>query len=196
MRVLFTLFLSLFFLTCCKNNISKSTTSLTDRQIIDKVDSRVNLKWNYDYSSHVVYGKLIDNISAVKNSGTCKFNYSIVEALESFKGNIKKGQMFSVLGMSIHESGYEQSYQLLFLKDFELSYYPGFGDCNLEMFPANIAMIHNWCCSIEQSNKKPNDIGLVMYDMINSEQKSDNYIVPAAPVFKKLRKFLSEDSSK
>ena len=43
--------------------------------------------------------------------------------------------------------------------------------------------IHNWCCSIDTTNEH----SLVVYNMINSEQKSENYLLPTEPVFNFLR---------
>ncbi|MFT6530439.1 MAG: hypothetical protein ACJAZB_002105 [Psychrosphaera sp.] len=148
----------------------------------DALESKLSLDWNYNYSSNVIHAKLIKNQVSVTNDGKCKVNYSTFEVIESFKGNIKKGTKFSSTGIGAHEVNAESSEQLLLLKPFVATEYPGYGECSNEEY-SNFLSIHNWCCSIDNTNEH----SLIMYDMLNSEQKSENYLYPSREVFNYLR---------
>ena len=57
---------------------------------LGRVEDRVSLKWNYEYSSDVIHAVLISNDVSETNSGACKVHYSTFEVIESFKGGFQK----------------------------------------------------------------------------------------------------------
>lgn len=149
--------------------------------------SRINLLWNYNYSSDVVHGMVLhkDIPSSVEN---CNIKYSNVKVLESFKGKMQSEQIFKVVGVGIHESDNVGSEQFLLLKPFVATSYPGFGDCKNEDWK-DYLVVHNWCCSLEGKRLKL----FVTYNMINSEEKGGNYLRTTELTFIYLRylKFVS-----
>lgn len=149
---------------------------------LGRVEDRVSLKWNYEYSSDVIHAVLISNDVSETNSGACKVHYSTFEVIESFKGGFQKGDRFRASGIEAHEVTSEGSEQFLLLMPYIAKAYPGYGDCLNEDYSDYLA-IHNWCCSIDNSGER----SLVMYDMLNSGQAGENYLVPVKPVFRHLR---------
>ena len=157
---------------------------------LGKVDDRVHLEWNYDYSSDVVHALLISNNVSVTNSDGCRVNYSVFEVIESFKGKFERGDRFKASGIQIHEVTTEDSQQFLFLKPLVTEDYPGFGDCLDEDY-SDYLIIHNWCCSIDLTGSH----SLILYDMLNSETSGERYLVPTEPVFQKMRQLKAKIDS-
>ncbi len=157
----------------------------------DKVEERVYLKWNYDYSSDVVHAVTLRNRVSTTNNGKCNVHYSEFEVIESFKGKFEAGDIIEASGITAHEYTNEGSEQFLLLKPFVATGHPGYGECSNEVYEEYLS-IHNWCCSINTEGER----SLVMYDMVNSEQSGPRYLVPVRGVFSELRKFKHEKSSK
>ncbi|MBN1009196.1 hypothetical protein [Amphritea pacifica] len=155
-----------------------------------KVEDRAHIKWNYEYSSDVVHALLVENSISSSNSGKCNVRYSKFRVIESFKGKLKTGETFNATGISAHEYRDEGSEQFLLLKPFIATQYPGYGECSTEEY-ASFLSIHNWCCSISSEGER----SFVMYDMLNSEQSGDRYLVPVADTFEVIRK-LKKSSNK
>jgi len=147
------------------------------------IHGRINLLWNFRYSSDVVHGIVLsEDIQLV--GAKCAIPYSNIKVVESFKGSMQSGQIFKVIGIQVHEYDNVGSEHFLLLKPFVAMEYPGFGDCkNMDL--ETYLVIHNWCCSIDVEKWR----SLVIYDMLNSEQKGNNYFYPTAPVFIYLRWF-------
>jgi hypothetical protein len=156
---------------------------------LGRVEDRVSLKWNYEYSSDVIHAVLISNEVSETNSGACKVHYSTFEVIESFKGRFQKGDKFKASGIEAHEVTNEGSEQFLLLKPYVAKAYPGYGDCLNEDY-SDYLVIHNWCCSIDTSGER----SLIMYDMLNSEQASENYLVSTKAVFENLRQLNSSSN--
>ena len=166
------------------------TIVLTSCSDLEKVEDRVSLKWNYEYSSDVIHAVLISNNVSETNSGACKVHYSTFEVIESFKGGLQKGDRFRASEIEVHEVTGEGSEQFLLLKPYIAKEYPGYGDCLNEDYSDYLA-IHNWCCSIDVSGER----SLVMYDMLNSEQAGKNYLIPTKSVFQHLRQLNSSPNN-
>ncbi|WP_146216811.1 hypothetical protein [Glaciecola sp. KUL10] len=143
---------------------------------------RLHLEWNYKYSSHVIHAKLIESKTSISNSNKCAVNFSVFEVLESFKGGVPSGNLLQITGVNAHEVTEEGSEHLLLLIPFVADDFPGYGECSNQKY-SNFLSIHNWCCSIDTRNEH----SLIVYDMINSEQKSENYLLPTEPIFDFLR---------
>jgi len=158
---------------------------------IDDLQERINIDWNYDYSSNVIYGKVLKNRFVQSNNNECAFTVSDIKVIESFKGNYKVGEVFTTTGISTHETTEDNTEHLLFMKNLSVKDYPGFGDCKDKEYD-QYQSIHNWCCSIVDvdSTKK-----LLMYDMVNSEMASKTYTVDASIAFTKLRHLKVKASS-
>lgn|GEM_PF-5681922 len=150
-----------------------------DRKIVEKL----SLDWNYDYSSEIIHATLIKNEVSYSNADACEVNYSVFEVIESFKGAYDIGDHFKATGILAHETHYEGSQHLLMLKPFKANEFPGYGNCLNETY-SDYLTVHNWCCSIDSS--KPSS--LIVYDMLNSETKGENYLYPTPPIFDYLRK--------
>lgn len=155
-----------------------------------KVEDRAHIKWNYEYSSDVIHAVLVENSISRSNDGKCNVRYSKFRVIESFKGKLKKGEIFKATGISAHEYRDVGSEQFLLLKSFVATQYPGYGECSTEEY-ASYLSIHNWCCSINSDGER----SFVMYDMLNSEQSGDRYLVPVAYTFEAVRK-LNRSSKK
>ena len=143
---------------------------------------RLHLEWNYEYSSHILHAKLIESKTSISNNNKCSINFSVFEVLESFKGSAASGDLLQITGVSAHEVTAEGSEHLLMLIPFVAKDFPGYGECYNQKY-SNFLSIHNWCCSIDTRDER----SLIVYDMINSEQKSDNYLLSTEPIFNFLR---------
>jgi hypothetical protein len=148
-----------------------------------EIVERLSLDWNYDYSSDVIHATLITNEVSQSNLGTCEVNYPTFKVIESFKGRYSAGDYFNAVGIGAHETQNESSQHLLLLNPFKANEFPGYGDCLNETY-SDYLVVHNWCCSIDVSEHS----SLIMYDMLNSEMKGENYLYPTKPIFEYLRK--------
>jgi hypothetical protein len=95
-----------------------------------RVDSRVNLLWNYDYSSDVAHGIVLSDGIAHSNENKCNVNYSSIRIMESFKGGLQSGRIIKAVGIEAHKYRKVGSEHFLFLRPFLANEYPGFGDCS------------------------------------------------------------------
>jgi hypothetical protein len=149
-----------------------------------RFDSRVELRWNYDYSSDVIHGELLENRVVASNGDKCHVQVSVIRVVESFKGDLKQGDTFNTVGESAHDYSQVGSEHFLLLKPFVATDHPGYGECRNEDH-VDFRAVHHWCCSIEKNA----DSMFVMYDMANSETRNDTYMLRVLPVFEKLRKW-------
>lgn len=143
---------------------------------------RLDLEWNFEYSSHVLHARLVESKTSVTNDNRCNVDYSVFEVLEPFKGDVERGDLLNITGINAHETRELGSEHLLLLIPFVAEDFTGYGDCANQRYNSFFS-IHNWCCSIDTTNEH----SLVVYNMINSEQKSENYLLPTEPVFNFLR---------
>ncbi len=143
---------------------------------------RLDLEWNFEYSSHVLHARLVESKTSVTNNNKCSVDYSVFEVLEPFKGDVKRGELLNVTGINAHEIREKNSEHLLLLIPFVAEDFPGYGECANQRYNSFLS-IHSWCCSIDATNEH----SLIVYDMINSEQKSENYLLPTEPIFNFLR---------
>jgi len=158
---------------------------------IDDLQERIDIDWNYDYSSNVVYGKVLKNHLVQSNNNECSFTVSDIKVIESFKGNYKVGDVFTTTGISAHETTEDNTEHLLFMQNLSVKNYPGFGECKEKQYE-QFQSIHNWCCSIVDIDSTKQ---LLMYDMVNSEVASKTYTVNANVAFARLRQLKVQASS-
>ncbi len=149
----------------------------------DKVEDRAHIKWNYKHSSDVIHALLIENTNSTTNNDECNVRYSKFKVIESFKGELKEGEIFNATGISTHECRVKGTEQFLMLKPFVATDFPGYGNC-LNVDYLSFLTIHNWCCSINSIKQR----SFVMYDMLTSEQSGERYLVPVSDTFQALRK--------
>ena len=150
----------------------------------NRAESRFDFEGTYQVSSDVVYGEVINIEEIDVNNGKYRLNVASIKIYESFKGHLKAGQVFQVVGIDAHENPVVKSLHLLFLDKFNSSKYPDLEQSeNIKL--SKFRYIPVWCCAIENVN----DPQLVMYDMLNSEVASKNYLVSASSIFSKLRKW-------
>jgi hypothetical protein len=152
-----------------------------------KTEDLIGLNFNYNYSSDVIHGVLINRGVAESNNSSCKVKYSTFRVLESFKGSMKVGATFRAIGIELHEYKDVGSEQFLLLKPFVATEFPGFGDCKNEAY-AEYLSIHNWCCSINNDGEK----SFVMYDQMGEDIAGSPYLAPVKNTFKLLRAKKSE----
>ena len=146
-----------------------------------KVSYRINLLWNYNYSSDVAQGIVFSKNISHSNENRCNVNYSNIRITESFKGELRSGNIIKAIGIEAHEYREVGSKHFLLLKPFLATEFPGFGNCKNEDFQ-DYFVIHHWCCSINSQQNSFN-----MRDMINSEKAGDIYLVPVEATYTYLR---------
>ena len=103
------------------------------------------------------------------------------EAIEVFKGRTRVGERVQLWGGDSAE--YSQGDESLLF----IHWYDGTGDspCTKYLF-SNYRQIHNWCCKVKQA---PSGRFLVFYEMLDSETRGPDILVPAERVFSILREF-------
>jgi len=158
---------------------------------IDDLQERIDVDWNYENSSNVVYGKVVENHLIQSSSKECSFTVSNIKVIESFKGSYQVGDVFTTTGIGAHETTKNNTEHLLFMNDLIVKDFPGFGDCDETKY-IKIQSIHNWCCSIVDVDSVKQ---LLMYDMVNSETASRTYTIDASIAFNRLRKLKVKASS-
>jgi hypothetical protein len=158
---------------------------------IDDLQERIDVDWNYDHSSNVVYGQVVKNHLVQSNSNACSFTVSNIKVIESFKGSYQVGDVFTTTGIGAHETTNDNTEHLLFMNDLNVKDYPGFGDCDENKY-IKFQSIHNWCCSIVDGDSAKQ---LLMYDMVNSETASKTYTIDASIAFTRLRQLKVRASS-
>jgi hypothetical protein len=95
---------------------------------------------------------------------------------------LQSGRIFKAVGIEIHEYPNVGSEHFLLLKPLLVTNYPGLGNCNNSDYQ-DYFDVKGWCCSLDNAGEK----SFVMYDMINSEQKGKNYLVPVRATYVYLR---------
>jgi len=158
---------------------------------IEDIQEVINLDWQHGHSSTVVYGQVITDRYFETKDKKCSFSISDIRVIESFKGQYKKGDIFTVFGTRQRERQEEHTERLLFLEDLTLEQYPGLGDCN-QQYLDDIKVMHMWCCLVieDKGSKK-----LLLHDRIDSNTVTAAYPVDADIVFERLRTLTALASS-
>lgn len=156
------IFLPLIFTTSCGGDFSK-------------FEERVGFDQEYSLSSDVITGIYVAHVPVTIETQECIYHQEEIEVTRTFKGSLSKGERIIIHGLTAQENYTIGSEHLLFLSIVDS---PVENDPCIEKLYQNTRANLLWCCALTEDAQ-----GVVLYDMVNSEVKSENYILSSEEIF-------------
>ncbi len=174
---------------------ASSSTEAPERDAVARVSTRVDLAWNYSYSSDVALVRILALRRPEVDPANSELELARVAIVEPFKGPRVAGEEIEVFSIGAHELATPGTEHLLFLRMYEYSDEEIYSASARYVFERYL-QVHNWCCPVVPKTPGSTSRDLLLYDMVNSEERGPSYRVSAEPIFRELRRLSAEQRPK
>ena len=140
------------------------------------------LAWQYDHSTDVAQFQLLGTAPVELEGQKCNAIVWEVEAIQAFKGNLKRGEIIQVWGPNTPDYWNIGGERLMFLRMYEGEAYDS---CSTRLFK-DFKQVHWSCCEITGIGE---DAKVLFQTMSTSEHRGPDIPVDANKVFGVLRSY-------
>ena len=148
-------------------------------------DEIINFESASEYSTDIGHFEFLKTVPRVIDGKRCTYPVRKYRAIKIFKGSLQAGDVIELHG---DVDSYEnmESERILFISNTSSADTFSTEKCDIEMFESYKG-INNWCCNIT-TDSKTSEKFVVLYKMVNSEQKGPDILVPLISVYKELER--------
>jgi hypothetical protein len=167
---LLSVILTLFFITSCS----------------DPAEELLDFKNAFYFSSDVGHFKFIRVFPRVINGKKCGYPVGEYEAIKSFKGNIKSGEIVRLHGGRMNYAEDEKE-RILFIRKYTSEDTFSTDECDIKMMD-EFKGISLTCCAVK-TNPNTNIKEVAFFEMPDSERRGPDILISLDRVYKVLTKY-------
>ena len=154
-----------------------------------KHEKLLSFSGEFKFSTDVAHFMYVQTIPRIINGKTCEYPVKEYEVIKTFKGDLKQGELISVLATGNEVKG-DESILLLYRED--IADYRGPNNCIIDRVKNYKSVLLSYVINKDSASNK----NVVFFEMPNSETRGPDILISLSDVYSKLEEFGEKYSNK